>query len=124
MPFAAPPGQPSSQLARQPGRDVREVSLDSAWRGAPDGATAVFGAHKSVTAADIGRQDGWIAKLPLLAPHFSGCFSIRPEPMALENAMEHAEALAADAAEQLARLRFGPPCPSGHSEKNGNPTGS
>jgi glycerate kinase len=44
--------------------------------------------------------------LALLAPHFSGCFSIIPEPMALEGAIQHADALAADAAEQLARLRF------------------
>jgi glycerate 2-kinase len=42
----------------------------------------------------------------LLAPHFDGCFSIIPRPMALGVAMERTGELLADAAEQLTRLRF------------------
>jgi glycerate kinase len=47
------------------------------------------------------------ADLSLLAPSFDGCFSIIPAPMDLNSAIQSAELLVADAAEQLARLRFG-----------------
>lgn len=52
------------------------------------------------------------ADLGLLAPHFDGCFSIMPEPMALHQAIAQAEGLVADAAEQLTRLRYGAAPPS------------
>ncbi|MCY0388140.1 glycerate kinase [Robbsia sp. Bb-Pol-6] len=42
-----------------------------------------------------------------LGAHFTGCFSIVPGPMAREEAIRDAAALLADAAEHLARLRFG-----------------
>lgn len=47
------------------------------------------------------------AALPALGEHFSGCFSPAPGPITLETAIGNAAVLLADAAEQLARLKFG-----------------
>jgi glycerate kinase len=60
------------------------------------------------------------ADLWLLAPHFHGCFSVMPEPLALDQALAQAERLLTDAAEQLARLSYcaaSPPYSLGKKEK-------
>lgn len=46
------------------------------------------------------------ASLPALGQAFHGCFSIAPGPISLDEAIRDAAALLANAAEQLARLRF------------------
>ncbi|MGI4861501.1 MAG: glycerate kinase [Janthinobacterium lividum] len=48
--------------------------------------------------------------LDALGAHFTGCFSIAPGPIALDDAIRDAAHLLADAAEQLARLRYGGQC--------------
>ncbi|MGI4983833.1 MAG: glycerate kinase [Janthinobacterium lividum] len=48
--------------------------------------------------------------LDALGAHFTGCFSIAPGPIALDDAIRDTASLLADAAEQLARLRYGAAC--------------
>lgn len=54
------------------------------------------------------------AALPALGAHFAGCFSLAPGPITVEQAMANASALLADAAEQMARLRFTSTHPLAH----------
>ncbi|MGV4659193.1 glycerate kinase, partial [Burkholderia pseudomallei] len=49
------------------------------------------------------------AALPQLSEHFDGCFSPAPGPITLEAALRDAARLLENAAEQLARLRYGRP---------------
>ncbi|PUA17655.1 glycerate kinase [Glaciimonas sp. PCH181] len=46
------------------------------------------------------------AEMALVAPHFSGCFSIISEPMPIQTAIAGARTMLANAAEQMARIRF------------------
>jgi glycerate kinase len=47
------------------------------------------------------------AALKALSEHFNGCVAIAPGPMTLEDAIDAAAELLADAAEQLSRIRYG-----------------
>lgn len=112
----------------EPGAEVvaRQIGLDAALAGAhwlltgegrSDAQTlhgkAPFVACRHARAAGVPATllSGAIdpAALPQLSEHFDGCFSPAPGPITLEAALRDAARLLENAAEQLARLRYGRP---------------
>lgn len=112
----------------EPGAEVvaRQIGLDAALAGANwlltgEGRSDVqtlhgkapFVACRHARAAGVPATllSGAIdpAALPQLSEHFDGCFSPAPGPITLEAALRDAARLLENAAEQLARLRYGRP---------------